>query len=117
MIPYLASETIWFLPCTPGCRYVEQQDIHSAGTTVREALQFSARLRLTQDIGMAQIHQIVDDTLEMVDMGGLRDSIVGDPGERGQGGCRGYAFVLCSAMEPGLHITALPAVLDACNVH
>ncbi|KAI3428353.1 hypothetical protein D9Q98_006733 [Chlorella vulgaris] len=65
------------------CGYVEQQDIHSAGTTVREALQFSARLRLTQDIGMAQIHQIVDDTLEMVDMGGLRDSIVGDPGGKG----------------------------------
>jgi len=31
------------------------QDIHSAGTTVREALVFSARLRLTEDIQGPQV--------------------------------------------------------------
>ena len=61
-------------------RYVEQQDIHSAGTTIREALLFSARLRLEESIGMPQVHQIVDDTLEMVDLAALKDSIVGEPG-------------------------------------
>lgn len=36
------------LPLPPFGSYVEQQDIHSAGTTVREALMFSARLRLDE---------------------------------------------------------------------
>ena len=61
-------------------RYVEQQDSHSAGTTIREALLFSARLRLEESIGMPQVHQIVDDTLEMVDLRALKDGIVGEPG-------------------------------------
>ncbi|KAL4442124.1 hypothetical protein ABPG77_011385 [Micractinium sp. CCAP 211/92] len=65
------------------CGYVEQQDVHSAGATVREALVFSARLRLTEDITMEQVLQVVDDTLEMVDLTALQGSIVGDPGGEG----------------------------------
>ena len=49
--------------CLLWCRYVEQQDIHSAGNTVREALVFSARLRLEESIKMPQVQQIVEDTL------------------------------------------------------
>ena len=40
--------------CSPHAD-VEQNDVHSAGTTVREALVFSARLRLTEDITLAQV--------------------------------------------------------------
>jgi ABC-type multidrug transport system ATPase subunit len=62
------------------CGYVEQNDVHSAGTTVREALVFSARLRLTEDVTQAQIDALVEDTLRMVDLTTLQHSIVGDPG-------------------------------------
>ncbi|KAL4427934.1 hypothetical protein ABPG75_002023 [Micractinium tetrahymenae] len=65
------------------CGYVEQQDVHSAGATVREALLFSARLRLTEDITKEQVVQVVDETLDMVDLTPLQDSIVGDPGGEG----------------------------------
>lgn len=51
------------LPCPAPPR---PQDIHSAGTTVREALLFSARLRLEESIGWPQVVGLVDDTLEMV---------------------------------------------------
>jgi hypothetical protein len=41
--------------CLRARRYVEQQDIHSSGTTVREALQFSARLRLPADVAAERV--------------------------------------------------------------
>lgn len=50
---------------------------------VREAFLFSARLHLTEDITTAQVLQIVDDALEMVDMTGIKDSIVVDAGAWG----------------------------------
>ena len=69
-----------FSSCCVEHSYVEQQDIHSAGTTVREALLFSARLRLDEGLGRAEVEQVVDETLEMVDLTALKDGIVGDPG-------------------------------------
>ena len=72
------------------CGYVEQQDIHSAGSTVREALVFSARLRLEESVGWEQVNRVVDDTLDMVDLAGLRGSIVGEAGAvGGQSGTAG----------------------------
>lgn len=41
--------------------YVEQNDIHSPQTTVREALQFSAHLRLPSDTGRATVEDFVDE--------------------------------------------------------
>lgn len=90
----------------PCGRYVEQSDIHSAGTTVREALAFSARLRLPEaSVGAGELGAVVDDTLAVVDLTGLRDSIVGEPGGWGGGTCL------------GLHTCAsghLPASVHAC---
>jgi ABC-type multidrug transport system ATPase subunit/ABC-type multidrug transport system permease subunit len=64
--------------------YVEQQDIHSAQATVYEALTFSARLRLDYDtFSDEEVKAIVEDTLSVVELGKLRDSIVGDPGGSG----------------------------------
>jgi ABC-type multidrug transport system ATPase subunit/ABC-type multidrug transport system permease subunit len=65
------------------CGYVEQQDIHSPGSTVREALVFSARLRLDESIGWDRVTAIVDNALETVDLVGLAGNIVGDPGGAG----------------------------------
>ncbi|GAB4819215.1 hypothetical protein N2152v2_006261 [Parachlorella kessleri] len=61
--------------------YVEQQDIHSAGTTVREALMFSARMRLEEDtISLEQVKWIVEEALEMVELTKLAGSVVGEAG-------------------------------------
>lgn len=54
--------------------------MHSAGTTVREALLFSARLRLEESIGLPQVQRIVDQTLAMTDLTPLAGAIVGEPG-------------------------------------
>ena len=37
------------------CGYVEQNDIHTAATTVKEALHFSARLRLPSTVSNEQV--------------------------------------------------------------
>ena len=43
-----------------GCRYVEQDDIHSPQTTVREALSFSGHLRLPKDQSKRDVEAFVD---------------------------------------------------------
>jgi ABC-type multidrug transport system ATPase subunit len=43
----------------PG-RYVEQDDIHSPQTTVREALSFSGHLRLAKDQSKQDVEAFVD---------------------------------------------------------
>ncbi|KAK9815219.1 hypothetical protein WJX72_000157 [[Myrmecia] bisecta] len=63
--------------------YVEQNDIHSPQTTVFEALQFSARLRLARDIDSKTEKAFVENVLELVDLAPLRDGLVGLPGRSG----------------------------------
>ena len=56
-------------------------DIHSARVTVRESLQFSARLRLDEaTISNEQVAGIVDQTLATVELGALAGDVVGEPG-------------------------------------
>ncbi|EIE18006.1 putative pleiotropic drug resistance protein 3 [Coccomyxa subellipsoidea C-169] len=62
--------------------YVEQFDIHSPATTVREALAFSAELRLA-DVQPAQLHSFVDEVMELMELGPLRNALVGVPGRSG----------------------------------
>jgi ABC-type multidrug transport system ATPase subunit/ABC-type multidrug transport system permease subunit len=64
--------------------YVEQMDIHSSRITVKESLQFSARLRLEEaTVSDAQVAAIVKQTLETVELGSLAGNIVGEPGGEG----------------------------------
>lgn len=64
--------------------YVEQMDIHSSRITVKESLQFSARLRLDEsDVSDAQVKDVVETTLDTVELRSLSDSIVGDAGADG----------------------------------
>ncbi|KAK2076469.1 hypothetical protein QBZ16_000994 [Prototheca wickerhamii] len=63
--------------------YVEQEDIHLSQTTVGEAAQFSAALRLPASVSPATRREFVDDTLRLVEMDKLRDSHVGSPGVSG----------------------------------
>eukprot|EP00887_Chlorella_sp_A99_P006759 scaffold3.g6759.t1 len=53
-------------------------DIHTSKATVRESLMFSARLRLD-----ASVNRVVDQTLELVELGPLAGLVVGEPGGDG----------------------------------
>ncbi|KAK9857560.1 hypothetical protein WJX84_006546, partial [Apatococcus fuscideae] len=62
--------------------YVEQSDIHSPATTIREALYFSARCRL-MNVNKAQLAQFVEEVLELMELEVLRNCVVGLPGVNG----------------------------------
>ncbi|KAK9807392.1 hypothetical protein WJX73_000014 [Symbiochloris irregularis] len=63
--------------------YVEQTDIHSPQSTVREALVFSARLRLPQTVQKAQLNAFVDEVMDMMELRTLANSIIGIPSVSG----------------------------------
>ncbi|KAK9907686.1 hypothetical protein WJX75_008105 [Coccomyxa subellipsoidea] len=63
--------------------YVEQNDIHTPQVIVREALEFSARLRIPESVGRKQIEEFVDEVLDIVELTPLRGSLVGIPGVSG----------------------------------
>lgn len=61
--------------------YVQQQDLHLATTTVREALTFSALLRQPKTTPHAQKIAYVEEVINILDMGSYAHAIVGVPGE------------------------------------
>ena len=61
-------------------RYVEQMDIHIPYCTVREALEFSANLRLDPGISQAQNKKYVDEVMTMVDLWPIANRTIGTPG-------------------------------------
>ncbi|DBB14463.1 TPA: transcription factor [Trebouxia sp. C0006] len=63
--------------------YVEQSDIHTPALTVIESLTFSARLRLPRNVNKRSEAKFVDNVLDLVDMQGLRNALVGLPGYSG----------------------------------
>ncbi|CAD7702122.1 unnamed protein product [Ostreobium quekettii] len=60
--------------------YVEQTDSHSPAVTVREALEFSARLRLDTSVTYDKAMAVVDEVLSIVDLTDIQHSIVGVKG-------------------------------------
>jgi ABC-type multidrug transport system ATPase subunit/ABC-type multidrug transport system permease subunit len=60
--------------------YVQQQDVHTAESTVREALIFSALLRQTSDVPTAEKYEYVDKVIEMLEMEEYADAVIGTPG-------------------------------------
>ena len=61
--------------------YVQQQDLHLATTTVREALTFSAVLRQPNAASHAEKVAYVDEVIGILEMEAYADAIVGVPGE------------------------------------
>ncbi|KAI9012932.1 ABC-2 type transporter-domain-containing protein [Gaertneriomyces semiglobifer] len=57
--------------------YVEQTDVHNPGLTVREALQFSARMRQDPSIPLEEKYAYVEQVLEMMEMSTLGDALIG----------------------------------------
>ncbi|KAL3134591.1 transcription factor, variant 2 [Trebouxia sp. C0009 RCD-2024] len=63
--------------------YVEQSDVHSPQTTVREALLFSASLRIGPSVPADRINAFVEEMLDLVELHSLQDALVGSPGVSG----------------------------------
>jgi len=61
--------------------YVQQQDLHLATTTVREALTFSALLRQPRTTPDAEKIAYVEEVIKVLEMGAYADAVVGVPGE------------------------------------
>lgn len=61
--------------------YVQQQDLHSATSTVREALEFSAKLRQPAHYTESEKVAYVDTVIDLLDMSAYADAVVGVPGE------------------------------------
>ncbi|XAR69336.1 Iron-chelate-transporting ATPase [Bertholletia excelsa] len=63
--------------------YCEQNDIHSPCLTVKEALIFSALLRLPSDVDLKTQKAFVDEIIELVELSPLKEALVGLPGVDG----------------------------------
>lgn len=61
--------------------YVQQQDLHLATSTVREALRFSAMLRQAKHISKAEKYGYVEEVIKMLNMEDFSEAVVGSPGE------------------------------------
>lgn len=61
--------------------YVQQQDLHLATTTVREALQFSAILRQPASVSRKEKLDYVEEVIKLLGMESYADAVVGVPGE------------------------------------
>ena len=61
--------------------YCQQQDVHLAQHTVREALQFSAMLRQPRETPAADRLAYVETVIELLEMQSFAEAIVGDVGE------------------------------------
>ncbi|XP_010270957.1 PREDICTED: pleiotropic drug resistance protein 3-like [Nelumbo nucifera] len=63
--------------------YCEQTDIHSPQITVEESVMFSAWLRLSPQIDQKTKSKFVEEVIETIELGGIKDSLVGIPGISG----------------------------------
>ena len=61
--------------------YVQQQDLHLATSTVREALTFSAVLRQPRATTHTEKVAYVDEVIKVLEMEAYADAVVGVPGE------------------------------------
>jgi ABC-type multidrug transport system ATPase subunit/ABC-type multidrug transport system permease subunit len=66
------------------CGYVEQQDVHSPHSTVREALMFSATLRLSYaQVTEAQRVAFVEEMLELLELQEIANRVIGEDADSG----------------------------------
>ncbi|CAI0410737.1 unnamed protein product [Linum tenue] len=63
--------------------YCEQNDIHSPRITVYESLLHSAWMRLSKNVNKQDRMMFIEEVMELVELGPLRNSIVGLPGVNG----------------------------------
>ncbi|KAL6453447.1 SNQ2 ABC multidrug transporter SNQ2 [Candida maltosa Xu316] len=84
--------------------YVQQQDIHVEEVTVRESLQFAARLRRSNDVSDEEKLAYVEKIIEVLDMGGYADAVVGKLGS-------GLNVEQRKKLSIGVELVAKPSLL------
>jgi len=84
--------------------YVQQQDLHLATSTVREALNFSALLRQPKTTPKKEKLEYVDEVIKVLEMDGYADAVVGVPGE-------GLNVEQRKRLTIGVELAAKPALL------
>lgn len=65
------------------CGFCMQQDVHEPTATVREALQFSAKLRQPDDVSDAAKQAYVEEIISLLELEPLADALIGEPGDGG----------------------------------
>lgn len=84
--------------------YVQQQDLHLATSTVREALTFSALLRQPKSTPYKEKIAYVDEVIKVLEMETYADAVVGVPGE-------GLNVEQRKRLTIGVELAAKPALL------
>lgn len=84
--------------------YVQQQDLHLATSTVREALNFSALLRQPKTTSKKEKLDYVEEVIKVLEMEGYADAVVGVPGE-------GLNVEQRKRLTIGVELAAKPALL------
>lgn len=77
--------------------YVEQEDIHIGLTTVREALEFSARLRLPKSVSAETRKRFVDEVIDLLELRPIQHRMVDAGGSNTLG--RGQMKILTIGVE------------------
>ncbi|KAF9654055.1 hypothetical protein BDM02DRAFT_3158815 [Thelephora ganbajun] len=90
---------------SPRIGFVPQQDTLPPTLTVSEALLFAARLRLPESVSEADKVALVDDVMEKLGIGNLRNTRIGDVGKRGISGGE------MRRVSIGLELVAHPDIL------
>ncbi|KAL4766906.1 ABC-2 type transporter-domain-containing protein [Aspergillus nidulans var. acristatus] len=65
------------------CGFCMQQDVHEPMATVRESLEFSAKLRQPQNVPLAEKMAFVDEIISLLELDPIADALVGEPGDGG----------------------------------
>eukprot|EP01119_Soliformovum_irregulare_P011476 TRINITY_DN2879_c0_g2_i1.p1 TRINITY_DN2879_c0_g2~~TRINITY_DN2879_c0_g2_i1.p1 ORF type:complete len:1232 (-),score=397.00 TRINITY_DN2879_c0_g2_i1:26-3475(-) len=86
--------------------YVEQMDVFNGYITVREALQFSAKLRQDPSVPMQEKLDYVERVLEMMEMSHLGDAIIGQLAEG-----TGISVEERKRLTIGMELVAKPHIL------
>ncbi|CDK28026.1 unnamed protein product [Kuraishia capsulata CBS 1993] len=84
--------------------YVQQQDLHISQLTVRESLQFAARLRRPVSVPEHEKMEYVEKILQILEMEPYADAIVGSPGN-------GLNVEQRKKLSVGVELVAKPSLL------
>ncbi|CAH0051763.1 unnamed protein product [Clonostachys solani] len=65
------------------CGFCMQQDIHEPTATIREALEFSAKLRQPHQVPVSDKLAYVDEIISLLELDPIADALIGEPGDGG----------------------------------